>query len=106
MPDLARLMADLSPQQRELLLLKLNKHHRDRGSTTRTPIARQIRRSAAGGEPDCFPVSAAQESLWFLDRLQPGAASYHISEAIRLNGALDVPVLERCLSEIVRRHEV
>ncbi|HEX2211050.1 MAG TPA: amino acid adenylation domain-containing protein [Longimicrobium sp.] len=53
-----------------------------------------------------LPLSFAQERLWFLDRLQPGSTIYNVSTALRLDGALDVPALERALGEIVRRHEV
>lgn len=49
--------------------------------------------------------SFAQEGLWFLDQLQPGNVAYNIPMAIRLRGPLDVPALERSLSEIVARHE-
>jgi amino acid adenylation domain-containing protein len=52
-----------------------------------------------------LPLSFAQERLWFIDRLEPGSASYNISMARRLGGALDVAALERALGEIVRRHE-
>jgi amino acid adenylation domain-containing protein len=55
--------------------------------------------------PDArLPLSFAQERLWFVDRLEPGAASYSIPIALRLTGALAPAVLERSLSEIVRRH--
>ena len=46
-----------------------------------------------------------QEGLWFLDRLTPGDARYNMGVALRLEGALDPALLERCLSEVVRRHE-
>ncbi|HEX9938624.1 MAG TPA: amino acid adenylation domain-containing protein, partial [Longimicrobium sp.] len=52
-----------------------------------------------------LPLSFAQERLWFLDRLEPGSATYNIPVAWRLAGALDERALERSLSEIVRRHE-
>ncbi|HEU0053301.1 MAG TPA: condensation domain-containing protein, partial [Longimicrobium sp.] len=54
---------------------------------------------------DGAPLSFAQERLWFLDRLEPGSATYNIPEARRLGGALDARALERALGEIVRRHE-
>ena len=54
---------------------------------------------------DAPPLSFAQERLWFLDRLQPGSASYNVPAALRLRGALDVRALERSLSAIVQRHE-
>ncbi|HEU4456625.1 MAG TPA: amino acid adenylation domain-containing protein, partial [Longimicrobium sp.] len=53
-----------------------------------------------------LPLSFAQQRLWFIDRLEPGSAAYHIPAALRLTGALDVSALRRALSEVVRRHEV
>ncbi|HEV7518677.1 MAG TPA: amino acid adenylation domain-containing protein, partial [Thermoanaerobaculia bacterium] len=52
------------------------------------------------------PISFAQKRLWFLDRLEPGSATYNIPGALRLRGALDVRSLGAALAEIVRRHEV
>jgi amino acid adenylation domain-containing protein len=53
-----------------------------------------------------LPLSFGQERLWFLDQLEPGSAFYNNFSALRLVGTLRVPVLERCLNEILRRHEV
>ncbi|HEU4562037.1 MAG TPA: amino acid adenylation domain-containing protein, partial [Longimicrobium sp.] len=52
-----------------------------------------------------LPLSFAQERLWFLDRLEPGSATYNMPQARRLGGALDETALQRSLSEIVRRHQ-
>jgi thioester reductase-like protein/FkbH-like protein len=105
MPDLAQLMAELTPQQREQLLAKLNQRHRDRVAPPSRVVPRQQRRPASDPELDCFPVSAAQESLWYLDQLEPDTAAYHVVQAVRLSGPLEVEVLQRSLNEIVRRHE-
>jgi len=53
-----------------------------------------------------LPASFAQQRLWFLDQLEPGRACYHIPAAVKLVGRLDIPALERALSDVVRRHEV
>ncbi|HWS86559.1 MAG TPA: amino acid adenylation domain-containing protein [Pyrinomonadaceae bacterium] len=52
-----------------------------------------------------LPVSIAQQRLWFLDQLEPGNTAYNIASVTRLKGRLDVAALERCLQEVVRRHE-
>jgi amino acid adenylation domain-containing protein len=53
-----------------------------------------------------FPLSFAQERLWFIDQLEPGTGIYNLPVAYRLRGPLDVVALERSLNEIVRRHEI
>ncbi|MCA1567661.1 MAG: amino acid adenylation domain-containing protein [Acidobacteria bacterium] len=58
------------------------------------------------GKLQTFPLSFAQERLWFLDRLTPGSAFYNCPAAVRLTGQLDVSALERTLGEIIRRHAV
>ena len=52
------------------------------------------------------PLAFSQEALWFIDRVDPGKATYNIPCAVRLTGALDVAALQRSLDEIVRRHDV
>jgi FkbH-like protein len=51
------------------------------------------------------PLSPEQERLWLLDTLGPGSPVHNIPTAIQLDGAPDVDVLERCFTEIIRRHE-
>jgi amino acid adenylation domain-containing protein len=59
------------------------------------------------GEAVCiFPATSAQGRLWFLEQLQPGSASYNISWALRVGGELNIEALERCLNEVVYRHEI
>ena len=61
---------------------------------------------AAAGAEFAFPTTFAQQRLWFLEQLQPGSTSYLVPWSIRIEGALNVPALERGLEEIVRRHEI
>ncbi len=51
------------------------------------------------------PLSFAQLRLWFLDQYDPGGTAYAIPSTIRYEGKLDIAVLEKCLNEIIRRHE-
>ncbi|QRK08658.1 non-ribosomal peptide synthase/polyketide synthase [Archangium violaceum] len=53
-----------------------------------------------------LPVpSSAQERMWFLHQLAPGAASYNIARAVELSGAVDARVLEAALRQLLARHE-
>src|ERR1041384_265292 len=52
-----------------------------------------------------FPVSFAQQRLWFLDQLQPGSPFYNLPQVISIKGNLNVDALQRTLNEIVNRHE-
>lgn len=51
-----------------------------------------------------FPLSFAQQRLWFLSQLAPKSSFYNIPAAIRLKGTLDLAALERSFNEIVLRH--
>ena len=52
------------------------------------------------------PLSFAQGRVWFLQQLDPGEVAYNYQGGIHFRGRLDVPMLEKSLSEIVRRHEI
>jgi amino acid adenylation domain-containing protein len=66
------------------------------------PESDRIQRSESTGTA---PLSFAQQRLWFLEQMQPGSPVYNLPGALRLIGRLSVPVLERSLNEIIRRHE-
>ncbi|MCY7321521.1 MAG: condensation domain-containing protein, partial [Phormidesmis sp. CAN_BIN36] len=51
-----------------------------------------------------FPLSFAQQRLWFLYQLAPDNPFYNVPAAIRLTGSLNQAALERSFNEIVRRH--
>jgi non-ribosomal peptide synthetase component F/acyl carrier protein len=50
-------------------------------------------------------LSFAQESLWFLEQLNPQNAAYNIPVTLRIEGQLEVTVLEQSLNQIFQRHE-
>ncbi|MGH7824390.1 MAG: non-ribosomal peptide synthetase [Candidatus Binatia bacterium] len=52
------------------------------------------------------PLSFSQERLWFLNQLDPESASYNEPTAVQLLGPLDAALLEHCVNEVVRRHEI
>src|ERR1700733_6645733 len=51
------------------------------------------------------PLSPAQEQIWLHAQLVPHTPIYNEAVTIRRTGTLDVSVLERSFTEIVRRHE-
>ena len=53
-----------------------------------------------------FPMSFAQQRLWFLDQLEPGSTVYNTPFVLSLKGRLNSGALASSLSEIIRRHEV
>jgi FkbH-like protein len=55
--------------------------------------------------PNQFPLSFGQQRLWTLDRIESEGFVYNLPRAIRLQGALDLNVLQKSLQEIVNRHE-
>jgi amino acid adenylation domain-containing protein len=69
---------------------------------TAPPLVRVERDGAKGRR---FPLSFAQQRLWFIDQLEPGNTAYNITGAVRLEGELNTQALESVINEIVRRHE-
>ena len=53
-----------------------------------------------------IPLSFAQERLWFLQELDAESTAYFVPRVIRIKGPLDIGLLERTFTEIIRRHEI
>ncbi len=91
-------LKNLSPEMLELLARRLNRGRSDAADA----IARQPRPS---GELR-FPLSFAQQRLWFLDQYMPATAGYNVAIAIRIEGAFDRAAMRAALDETIRRHEI
>jgi amino acid adenylation domain-containing protein len=50
------------------------------------------------------PLSYSQESLWYLAQLDPENTAYNQTYLLKLDGQLDITVLERAINEVIRRH--
>ena len=98
MSDLSQRIANLSPNKRKLFLQKLNKEKENTFSQTQIKFLSR--------KSNSFPLSFAQQRLWFLDQLQPGNAIYNLHYPVRITGSLNLAALEQSINEIVRRHEV
>jgi condensation domain-containing protein len=96
MNDLAKQITGLSPEKRQLL----DRYLKNVGLDLKSAVIMSQPR-----DRNTFPMSFAQERLWFLDQLEPNQPIYNVPDTHHFKGPLDRNALERALSEIVRRHE-
>jgi acyl carrier protein len=68
------------------------------GAAAREPLVPQPR-------PARLPLSYAQARLWFLHHLEGQSATYNVTTALRLHGALDVGAFSRAVDDVAARHE-
>jgi amino acid adenylation domain-containing protein len=97
--DLSRRLAELSPEKRKMLEVRLRAARGNARDAADAGIPRADR-----SRP--IPLSFAQERLWFLEQLDPGSPVYNVPTGYTLDGPLDAEALGRALAEVVRRHEV
>ena len=84
---LSEKIANLSPEQRELLkqkLAKVNKKNKNNHDS----------------------LSFSQERIWFLQQLEPDNPTYNRPTNFNLIGKLNIGLLEKTLNQIISRHEV
>ncbi len=53
-----------------------------------------------------YPLSSAQERLWFIEQYEQGTNAYHIPEVYELEINTDVEGIKHALKQVVLRHEV
>src|SRR5919106_721433 len=100
MSDLSKLLAEISPEQRELLLLRLGKKKALTEAASSDPIIQK------DGGDSFHPLSYGQLRLWFLDQLDPANPVYNVYFAFRLEGSLNVNALEKSFTKIFGRQEI
>ena len=98
MNDLQKRLANLSPQQRELILEKLEQQQL-------LPITNESQAIPVISREQVIPLSFAQQRLWFLEQTRLTGNAYHIPLTIRLVGQLDEVALQQSLNQIIIRHE-
>jgi amino acid adenylation domain-containing protein len=55
---------------------------------------------------DNLELSFAQQRLWLLHQFEPESSSNNMPVVVKLTGSLNLEVLEKSISEVIRRHEV
>ena len=95
----AQLMRNLSPEKQALLAQRL----RQKQPFDRAQKSSPFKARVAG--VNTFPLSFAQQRLWFLDQLAPGNTAYNMFNAVRLRGELNLTALEYAFNQITQRHE-
>lgn len=53
-----------------------------------------------------FPLSAAQERLWYAHALDPDGDQYNIPIALDVRGALRIPALSQAFRRVLARHDI
>lgn len=61
--------------------------------------------TAAESEVFVFPVSFAQQRLWFLEQLDPESGQYNMATAVQLTGNVQTGILQQSLQLLTVRHE-
>jgi len=97
MPNNAQHIAELSPTERAALVSRLKQQR-----AAEREGAQSIPRRGTAAH---YPLSFAQQRLWFLEQLEPDGP-YKVPATFRLRGPLQVAALERSVNEIISRHEV
>ena len=93
---LTQRLENLSPAKRVLLEAKL----KGKTASLINPFSIAPRKNSS-----VAPLSFNQESLLFMERLNPHTSTYNLYEAMRLTGKLSFESLQQTLDSIVARHE-
>jgi thioesterase domain-containing protein/aryl carrier-like protein len=96
MTDIEKKIAGLTPAQRKVLEQWLQ-------AKAGAPADRVEIDSADNGEA---PLSYAQQRLWFLHQFQQEGRAYHILSAQRLQGQLNIEILEKALEVVSTRQRI
>jgi len=98
--DIAQKLSSLTPEQRAVLLQRLQ-----RESPAALTENGQNSDLQSIPRPAQLPLSFAQQRLWFLDQFDPDSDLYNIPMAMRLRGPLLLGALSASVDTIVERHE-
>lgn len=89
----------LIQHKEELLELLKTNHIRSEKDFYRTSIFQYSQHAT-------YPMSFAQERLWFIEQYEQGSNAYHIPLYLELKKSTDVQQLKWAIEQVVQRHEV
>ncbi|MEH2000987.1 MAG: amino acid adenylation domain-containing protein [Nostoc sp.] len=90
------LKSEISGRKAEIISF-LHQANIQTNTTAIAPISRT--------ENNTFPLSFAQQRLWFLNQLQPNSTFYNIPFGLHFSGKLNITALESSLQLLINRHE-
>ncbi|MEL6813705.1 MAG: amino acid adenylation domain-containing protein [Cyanobacteria bacterium J06598_3] len=96
--QLTNRLDQLSPEKRALLLKRLREQAAAKATVQEIEIS-----PADRTQP--LPLSFAQQRLWFLAQFEGASAAYNIASAVRIEGPLQLDLLEQAIQAVVARHE-
>ncbi|HEY7124282.1 MAG TPA: amino acid adenylation domain-containing protein [Ktedonobacterales bacterium] len=101
--DHKKRLTELSPDEQIALFEQLRKRRQQEQKASASPSVLSITRQSR--ESRVFPLSFAQQRLWFLDQFEPDTSLYNIPEALHIKGQLQQEALQQTLEALVARHE-
>src|SRR5258708_40224595 len=71
-------------------------------------VSRLLEFKKGGAQDSCvsknaviLPLSAAQQGIWFAQKIDPQRSAYNIGEYIEIHGAIDATLFEPALRQII-----
>jgi FkbH-like protein len=53
---------------------------------------------------ECYPLSASQRQLWFIEQLHPGNTAYNIYDCCKIIGDLNISALQYAINATIKKH--
>ncbi|GAB3921029.1 hypothetical protein GCM10028804_16200 [Larkinella terrae] len=78
----------------------------DQNSQPGFPHLMELKTADFGNSESAIPLSFAQTRLWIIHQLHELRGTYNVPIILKINGLLDLPVLQQSLEEVVRRHQI
>ncbi|MGV2831543.1 non-ribosomal peptide synthetase [Myxosarcina sp. GI1(2024)] len=101
MNNFSEQIAALSPEQRMIFEKRRKQKRLNKVKIQETSKVEITKRKDFSG----IFLSFAQQRLWFFQQLNPDNLAYNLINALRFEGNLNIVLLEKVFTEIVRRHE-